>query len=54
MVTVDDTDLDLVADSICVYGDAPNASAIATAIRAALEGAGVELVPLAALTRPSR
>jgi UPF0271 protein len=54
VVTVDDAALDLAADSICVHGDAPNASAIATAIRAALEGAGVELVPLAALTRPSR
>lgn len=47
--TLDGTDLDREASSICVHGDAPNAPAIATAIRRALQAAGVELVPLAAL-----
>ncbi|MCM8626727.1 5-oxoprolinase subunit PxpA [Accumulibacter sp.] len=32
--------------SICVHGDGPRALAVATAVRAALEALGVELVPL--------
>ncbi|ACQ79636.1 LamB/YcsF family protein [Beutenbergia cavernae DSM 12333] len=36
------------ARSICVHGDTPGAVAIARAARAALEGAGIELVPFAA------
>jgi UPF0271 protein len=47
--TLDGTELELEARSICVHGDAPNAPAIAAAIRARLEQAGVELAPLAAL-----
>jgi len=47
--TLDGSDLELEARSICVHGDAPNAPEIAAAIRGALEGAGVELAPLAAL-----
>jgi UPF0271 protein len=47
--TVDGGDLELEVESICVHGDAPNAPAIAQAIRGALEGAGVELAPLADL-----
>jgi UPF0271 protein len=47
--TVDGGDLELEVESICVHGDAPNAPAIAQAIRRALEGAGVELAPLADL-----
>jgi 5-oxoprolinase (ATP-hydrolysing) subunit A len=42
-------DLDLHVESICVHGDAPNAPEIAAAIRAHLEGAGIEVVALAAL-----
>jgi UPF0271 protein len=42
-------DLDLQVESICVHGDAPNAPEIAQAIRAGLERAGFEVVPLAAL-----
>jgi UPF0271 protein len=42
-------DLDLRVESICVHGDAPNAPEIAEAIRVHLEGAGIEVVPLAAL-----
>jgi 5-oxoprolinase (ATP-hydrolysing) subunit A len=39
-------DLELEVRSICVHGDAPNAPQIAQAVRAALEGAGIELAPL--------
>jgi UPF0271 protein len=42
-------ELDLEGESICVHGDAPNAPAIAGAIRRALADAGVEVVPLAEL-----
>ena len=47
--TLDGSDLELEARSICVHGDAPNAPEIAGAIRRALEDAGVELTPLAEL-----
>ena len=47
--TLDGGDLELEVESICVHGDAPNAPAIAGAIRKALAGAGVEVVPLAKL-----
>jgi UPF0271 protein len=47
--TVDGGELRLRAESICVHGDAPNAPEIARAIRAALEGEGIEIAPLAEL-----
>jgi UPF0271 protein len=47
--TLDGGDLELEVESICVHGDAPNAPAIAEAIRRELAGAGVEVVPLAKL-----
>jgi UPF0271 protein len=47
--TLDGSDLELEIESICVHGDAPNAAAIASAIRAALTDAGIELAPLAEL-----
>jgi UPF0271 protein len=47
--TLAGADLPLEARSICVHGDAPNAPAIAAAVRRRLADAGVELVPLAAL-----
>lgn len=47
--TLDGTTLPLEARSICVHGDAPNAPAIAAAIRRELEAAGVELTRLASL-----
>jgi UPF0271 protein len=49
VTTLDGTDLELEARSICVHGDAPNAPEIAEAIRRALGEAGVELAPLAGL-----
>jgi UPF0271 protein len=39
--------LRLAARSVCVHGDTPGAARLATAVRAALERAGVELVPFA-------
>ncbi len=51
--TIDGGELELQAESICVHGDAPNAPAIAHAIRQALEGAGIELAPLAELRAAS-
>ena len=36
----------LEVDSICIHGDEPTGVAVATAVRAELEGAGVEIVPL--------
>ena len=47
--TIDGGELELAVTSICVHGDAPNAPAIARAIRQALEGAGIQLAPLAEL-----
>jgi 5-oxoprolinase (ATP-hydrolysing) subunit A len=47
--TLDGTELDLEARSICVHGDAPNAPEIAAAIRRGLEEAGVGLAPLTAM-----
>lgn len=47
--SLDGGDLDLDVESICVHGDAPNAPEIAQAIRAGLEDADIEVVPLASL-----
>ena len=47
--TVEGDDLELQVESVCVHGDAPNAPAIARAIREALQDAGIELAPLAEL-----
>ncbi len=41
--------IDVGADTICLHGDTPNAPAFARAVRDVLEGAGIELRPLAAL-----
>ena len=48
--SLDGSDFELEARSICVHGDAPNAAEIAGAIRRGLEEAGVTLAPLAALS----
>jgi UPF0271 protein len=49
VLTIDGGDLELQVESVCVHGDAPNAAAIARAIRTALQEAGIELAPLAEL-----
>ena len=43
----DGTELALEADSICVHGDSPQAVAVARAVRAALEDAGIPVRPFA-------
>ncbi|WNB87093.1 5-oxoprolinase subunit PxpA [Cellulomonas sp. ATA003] len=43
VVTVDGDVLGVDAESVCVHGDTPGAVAIATAVRAALAGAGVRV-----------
>jgi 5-oxoprolinase (ATP-hydrolysing) subunit A len=47
--TLDGGDLELRVESVCVHGDAPNATEIAGAIRRALAEADVEVAPLATL-----
>lgn len=42
---VDGTQVAVAAESICTHGDSPGAVAIARAVRAALEGAGVRIEP---------
>jgi UPF0271 protein len=41
VVAIDGAEIDVPADSLCVHGDTPGAVAIAAAVRAALESAGV-------------
>jgi len=43
VTAVDGTQVELEADSVCVHGDSPGAVAMATAVRRALEAAGVRL-----------
>lgn len=43
---VDGSEVQVVADSICLHGDTPGAVAMARAVRDTLEGAGVQVVPL--------
>jgi UPF0271 protein len=45
--SINGTRLRLAARSVCVHGDTPGAVGLATAVRAALEQAGVALVPFA-------
>lgn len=47
LTAVDGTDIEVRADSICTHGDSPGAVAMARALRAALEDAGVALGPFA-------
>ena len=44
--TFDGSEVEVVADSICLHGDTPGAVAMARAVRDTLEGAGVQVVPL--------
>ena len=47
--TIDGGEIELAADTLCIHGDTPGAPALARAVRAALEGAGVTIRPLAAV-----
>jgi UPF0271 protein len=49
IITVSGKRLATGIDSICVHGDSPNAVAMAKAVRAQLEKAGIALVPFAAV-----
>jgi UPF0271 protein len=53
MATADGGSVALGADSICVHGDSPHAVAMARAVRAALEGAGVRVAPFIAPEAPA-
>ena len=48
VAAVDGRPVRLEAESLCVHGDSPGAVAMARAVRAGLEGAGVPLAPFAA------
>jgi 5-oxoprolinase (ATP-hydrolysing) subunit A len=45
--TADGTPVPIEVDSLCVHGDSPDAVAMAVAVRARLEGAGVHIAPFA-------
>jgi 5-oxoprolinase (ATP-hydrolysing) subunit A len=45
VTAIDGSDVRVSADSACVHGDSPGAVAMATAVRAGLKAAGVELRP---------
>jgi len=47
-VAEDGSEVAIAADTLCLHGDNPRAADIAWAVRQALEGAGVEIRPLAA------
>jgi UPF0271 protein len=52
ILSVDGGDIVLRPSTICIHGDAPGASAIARAVRAALERAGIEVAAFAARGEP--
>jgi 5-oxoprolinase (ATP-hydrolysing) subunit A len=49
VTTIDGQEIPFKADTICLHGDTPGAVKLAAALRARLEAAGVELVPLSKL-----
>lgn len=48
-VSIDGHEIDVQADSLCLHGDTPGAVEMAKAVRAGLQEAGVEIVPLGQL-----
>lgn len=48
VTALDGTVVEVAADSVCVHGDSPGAVAMATAVRRALEAAGVDVRPFVA------
>lgn len=46
MVAVTGDVVEVAADTVCLHGDTPDALGLASALRAALEGAGIDLRPL--------
>ncbi|MDA1279263.1 MAG: LamB/YcsF family protein [Chloroflexi bacterium] len=53
VVAIDGTEIDFSADSICLHGDTKGAVELASTVRTALESAGVEITPMAALVGPA-
>ena len=51
LIAHDGSRLPTAVDSVCVHGDGPQAVAIARAVRAALEGAGIAIRPFAGTAR---
>ena len=49
VIAIDGTEIDFIADSICLHGDTAGAVELAIAIRSELQGAGVEIVPMSRL-----
>ena len=45
LTAVDGTEIEVRADSICTHGDSPGAVEMARAVRTALTGAGIDIVP---------
>jgi UPF0271 protein len=48
VTAVDGSAVEVRAQSVCVHGDSPGAVSMATAVRRALEGAGVHVRPFVA------
>jgi UPF0271 protein len=46
VTTIDGTEIDFSADSICLHGDTPGAVELAAAVRGSLEAAGVEITSM--------
>ena len=49
--TIDGTDIDITADSVCVHGDNAHALEFVKKIRAALTDAGIEIAPLSEIIK---
>jgi UPF0271 protein len=47
--SIDGREIALQADTLCIHGDTPGAWKLARAIREALTGSGVEVVPMASV-----
>lgn len=54
VVTADGETIEMPVDSLCIHSDSPGAPQVATAVRDALNGAGVELVRIADVAAVSR
>lgn len=48
LTAIDGSTVQVVADSVCIHGDSPDAVGMAVAVRTALTDAGIEIAPFAA------
>jgi UPF0271 protein len=46
MISIDDKEIEIQAESLCIHGDTPGAWKLARALRKALDGAGVDVLPM--------